>query len=119
MTTIASMDRRAHVTAAFQERFGAVPTLWARSPGRVDLMGSHTDYNPRYVLTLAIGRDTWIAARPRDDRTVRICTLNLEVESHFDLDHLVADPQQPWSNYVRGVAAVLRAEGRKLRGFDG
>ena len=45
--------------------FGGAPAVWARAPGRVDLMGSHTDYNLGYVMTMTIDRDTWIAARPR------------------------------------------------------
>lgn len=82
-------------------------------------MGSHTDYNLGFVLTLPIGHDTWIAARPRQDRTVRLYAMNLGAESSFDLDRIVADPQQRWSNYPRGVAQVLQSEGFALPGFDG
>jgi galactokinase len=103
----------------FEQRFGDTPAVWCRAPGRVDLMGSHTDYNLGYVLTLPIGYDTWIAVRPREDRTVRLFSLNLEAEASFSLDHIVPDLQARWSNYVRGVAQVLQAEGLKLTGFDG
>jgi galactokinase len=82
-------------------------------------MGSHTDYNLGYVLTLPIGYDTWIAARPRADRTVRLYSLNLEAEASFSLEHIVPDSQARWSNYVRGVAQVSQADGLKLTGFDG
>jgi galactokinase len=112
-------QRQSRVRQTFEERFGATPSLWCRAPGRVDLMGSHTDYNLGYVLTLPIGYDTWIAARPREDHTVRLYSLNLEAETSFSLDDIVADPQQRWSNYARGVAQVLRAEGLKLTGLDG
>ena len=74
------------MTRLFQDRFAALPTLWARAPGRVDLMGSHTDYNLGYVLTLPIGLDVWIAARPRDDSTVRLYSANLDAEASFDLN---------------------------------
>jgi galactokinase len=111
--------RRDLVTQVFHQRFGTAPTLWARAPGRVDLMGSHTDYNLGYVLTLPIGRDTWIAARPRPDRTIRLYAQNLEAESSFQLDRLVPDADERWSNYPRGVAAVLQAESLALCGFDG
>ena len=117
MTT--STARRQQVAQVFQQRFGTQPALWARAPGRVDLMGSHTDYNLGYVLTLPIGRDTWIAANPRPDRNVRLYSLNLDAENAFSLDHLVADNVQRWSNYPRGVASVLQHGGRKLCGFDG
>jgi galactokinase len=112
-------QRQEELAKAFHQRFADAPSLWCRAPGRVDLMGSHTDYNLGYVLTLPIGYDTWIAARPRADRTVRLYSLNLEAEASFSLDHIVPDPLARWSNYVRGVAQVLQAEGLKLTGFDG
>jgi galactokinase len=112
-------QRKNRIGRVFERLFGAPPTLWSRAPGRVDLMGSHTDYNLGCVLTLPIGLDTWIAARPRGDGTVCLHSMNLELDSSFQLNQIVADPQQRWSNYVRGVASVLRAEGLALRGFDG
>lgn len=111
--------RFAQISAVFQTRYGAAPSCWCRAPGRVDLMGSHTDYNLGWVLTLPIDRDTWIAAGPREDRMVRVYSMNLEEESSFDLDRIGADPAKRWSNYVRGVAQVLRDEGLELTGFDG
>ena len=112
-------DRRQQVAEVFQHRFGTPPQLWARAPGRVDLMGSHTDYNLGYVLTLPIGRDTWIAARPRADRHVQLYSLNLDAESTFDLDQIVPAADPRWSNYLRGVAVELQLAGYPLRGFDG
>jgi len=111
--------RREQVARLFCERFGAAPGLWARAPGRVDLMGSHTDYNLGYVLTLAISRDTWIAARANGGREVRLYAANLDGRDTFSLDRIERTAETPWSNYVRGVAAVLRAEGLRLDGFDG
>lgn len=111
--------RKQQMTAAFAAHYGADPTAWVRAPGRVDLMGSHTDYNLGYVLTLPIDRDTWIAACPRADRLVRIHSLNVEEGSSFRLDAVVHDGEFPWTDYVRGAAAVLQAEGYALAGFDG
>lgn len=68
--------RRERVARWFEEHFAGEPTVWSRAPGRVDLMGSHTDYNLGFVLTLAISRDTWVAARPRDDGIVRLYSAN-------------------------------------------
>jgi len=113
------LPRLKQVSQEFEKHFGGAPTIWCRAPGRVDLMGSHTDYNLGFVLTLPIGLDTWIAARPRADRTVRLHSMNLAAGSSFSLDHLVADPRQPWSNYLRGVALVLQGEGLGWIGFDG
>ncbi len=102
--------RRSFVAEKFAERFGASPELWSRAPGRVDLMGSHTDYNLGYVMTMTIDRDTWIAARPRSDRKVAIYSLNVEGGSEFDLDQIEPDAAAPWTNYVRGVAKFLQKD---------
>ena len=102
----------------FRERFGAEPQLWARAPGRVDLMGSHTDYNLGFVLTLPISRDTWIAARRRDDGVVRVHSMNLDADDGFRLDAIAPLVESRWTNYVRGVAATLQAEGLPLAGCD-
>jgi galactokinase len=107
------------MAAIFRHRFGHAPTLWCRAPGRVDLMGSHTDYNLGFVLTLPVGLDTWIAARPREDRVVRLHSINLGANSAFHLDRIESDPQARWSNYARGVAKVLQAEGLALTGLEG
>lgn len=111
-------DRKSLMTSTFVEHFGESPTLWSQAPGRVDLMGSHTDYNMGYVMTMTIDRTTWIAARPRSDRQVRIRSLNVAGESTFGLDQVERDEQVPWSNYVRGIAYVLQQAGHDLQGFD-
>ena len=111
--------RAARVGAAFAERFGGEPSTWCRAPGRVDLMGSHTDYNLGFVLTLPIGRDTWIAARPRRDRSVRVHSLNLDEDCVLQLDDLVPRGPRRWGDYVGGVAAVLQAEGLATSGWEG
>ena len=104
----------------FVKIFAHSPTTWTRAPGRVDLMGSHTDYNQGYVLTQAIDRDTWIAAHPREDHRVVVHSLNVDGSTEFDLNQEIEyDTQTPWSNYVRGVAEILRQEGYTLTGFDG
>ena len=107
------------VTAEFEKRYGQLPTMWGRAPGRVDLMGSHTDYNEGHVMTMAIDRDTWLAFRPRPDRQVRIASLNMSGDSTFSLDDITHDDQAPWANYVRGVAWALADEAYPLTGFDG
>jgi galactokinase len=111
--------RRDLIEVQFRQRFRGEPTVWSRAPGRVDLMGSHTDYNLGYVLTQAIDRDTWIAARPRSDGQVAIESLNLEGRGEFQIDQIEYDAAVPWTNYVRGVASVLQEEGYSLCGFDG
>jgi galactokinase len=113
------MNRNQLVEYGFNEIYGASPVMWVQAPGRVDLMGSHTDYNEGYVLTEAIDRNTWIAARPRSDRKVSVRSLNIEGVDEFSLDDIVYSGVVPWTNYVRGVADVMRREGYTLNGFDG
>src|SRR5437660_1198909 len=111
--------RRELVTRLYGEKFGGTPELWARAPGRVDLMGSHTDYNLGFVLTLPISRDTWVAARARDDGRIRLYSANLDAEDCFDLGSLEPRGKRVvWSDYVRGVAWALAGAGFSLRGFD-
>jgi galactokinase len=112
-------SRKNTISDKFQEAFGAEPIYWSRAPGRVDLMGSHTDYNMGYVMTMTIDRDTWIAARPRADRQVRIRSMNIAGEDIFSLDKIERGQDVPWSNYVRGMAYVMQAAGHELQGFDG
>jgi hypothetical protein len=100
------------------QKLAGDPQLWARAPGRVDLMGSHTDYNLGFVLTLPIGRDTWIAARRRDDGIVRVHSMNLDASDEFRLDAIEPVSESRWRNYVRGVAAILQNEGLALTGCD-
>jgi galactokinase len=111
-------DRRALLKKEFGETHGRPPAIWVQAPGRVDLMGSHTDYNLGYVLTQAIDRNTWIAAHPRRDGKVRMASLNAGGMTEFDLADISFDKATPWTNYVRGVADVFQKEGYELTGFD-
>jgi galactokinase len=72
-----------------------------------------------FVLIQAIDRNTWIAARPRDDDKVRIASINVDGFSEFDLTNITYDNETPWTNYVRGVADIFQKEGYTLSGFDG
>lgn len=116
-----TQQRQVLVADAFKRHFGTSPTIWGRAPGRVDLMGSHTDYNGGYVMTMTLDRDTWLVARPRTDRRVSIASLNLEGGCEFSLDNIrhEADEALAWTNYIRGVASVLQDAGHTLVGFDG
>jgi galactokinase len=112
-------DRFAHMTREFERIFGRRPVVWSRAPGRVDLMGSHTDYNLGYVMTMTVDRDTWLAARPREDKIVTVYSLDVPGGGQFELDDIGHDRAAPWTNYVRGVALALSEAGYPLRGFDG
>lgn len=113
-------DERARlIERKFEILFGEPATILVRAPGRVDLMGSHTDYNLGFVMTMTIDRDTWIAASPRADGMVSVHSLNLPGGGTFPLDNIEHDPDAPWTNYVRGVSLVMRKAGFELTGFNG
>ena len=112
------LERKKHVADLFRNRFGSEAQLWARAPGRVDLMGSHTDYNLGYVLTLPISRDTWIAARGNGTHNIQLHAANLNEDDSFSLDGIEKTSAKKWSNYIRGVAKVLQSEGLRTDGFD-
>ncbi len=109
---------RGLVSKDFAARFGARPEFVVRAPGRVNLIGEHTDYNDGFVMPLAIEQATWIALRPRADTTVNLYGIDHQELLRFD----AARPEHggpAWSEYPKGVAAALREEGLDLRGFDG
>ena len=86
-----------------------------RAPGRVNLIGEHTDYNDGFVLPAAIGFYTWVAIGPRRDRKLTVYSENFSESVEFDLDE-VHPISKHWSNYVRGVAVMLEQAGYPLQG---
>lgn len=111
--------RKELIIDEFAARFGGQPVACVRAPGRVDLMGSHTDYNLGYVMTMTLDRDTWLALRPRSDRIVSVQSLNLPGCSDFSLDDITHCETAPWTEYARGMAWALQEAGYALSGFDG
>ena len=103
---------------AFRSRFGAEPAFVARAPGRVNLIGEHTDYNEGFVLPIAIDRAVWIALRPRPDGQVVLHSINFGDQDIFDLGALHHD-DSGWIEYVKGVAWALQEEGYDLSGWEG
>src|SRR5262245_18362202 len=89
-----------------------------RAPGRVDLMGSHTDYNDGCVLTMAIDRAVEITGRRRDDRRLILRSTVREAGATIDLDDLNRDCMPDWARYVAGVAWALEADGYRVPGGD-
>ncbi len=112
-------ERKRWIAEEFRRRFGGPPEIWGRAPGRVDLMGSHTDYNLGYVMTMTIDRDTWLAARPRRDGKAAVYSLDIEGGGEFSLEELAPAKDRRWTEYVRGVAWALQGAGYPLAGFDG
>jgi galactokinase len=112
------MSLQQQVTQEFQKRFGTAPTAVVRAPGRVNLIGEHTDYNDGFVLPMAINRATYIALRPREDEQVVAHSLDFDETATFSLSKF-ENQQAGWSEYIKGVTWVLKAAGYTLRGWDG
>jgi galactokinase len=108
---------REALSKAFVERYGRKPRLF-RAPGRVNLIGEHTDYNQGFVLPMAIDRETVVAASTRDDRRVRAFSMSLSEEVEFNLDHPGAKRRGLWLDYLEGVAWALGQDGVNLNGAD-
>ncbi|NDK17329.1 MAG: galactokinase, partial [Armatimonadetes bacterium] len=90
--------RTERLVSEFRRRFGGSPQVCVRAPGRVPLMGSHTDYNDGFVVPAAIDRDVRIAASPRADATVRLYSLNFDQSDEFRLSDFAKADAAPWSN---------------------
>ncbi len=108
-----SIDQQA--VEAFRDRFGKSPDVVVAAPGRVNLIGEHTDYHDGYVLPMAINRRTVIAAGRRSDRRINAVSEGFG-EAGFDLDDLRPDGDG-WVEYLKGVAWALDPE--TLTGWDG
>ena len=106
------------VAERFRIIYGTSPSCLFRAPGRVNLIGEHTDYNDGFVMPAAIDFYCYAAIRSRSDRTLSVYSQQFQENIEFDLDRLAGPPRKHWSDYVRGVAAVLQDEGYPLKGAD-
>ncbi len=106
------------IRAQFEQHYGIHPRLIVRAPGRVNLIGEHTDYNDGFVCPIAIDRATYVAARPRDDDRVEVFAADLGEEDAFSLAQIERSVEHPWSNYVRGVVKGLQIADHPLGGAN-
>ncbi len=103
----------------FVAEFGEAPAFIVRAPGRVNLIGEHTDYNDGFVFPLAIDRAAWIALRPRADASVFAISLDMNERRQLALDDLRRPAELTWMDYLAGVAWALTERGYALRGWEG
>jgi len=101
----------------FRDKYSADPRIF-RAPGRVNLIGEHTDYNDGFVLPASINRETRVAAAPRNDHKVSVFSLTFNSETEFQLDEDDPRPTGHWSDYVRGVAYMLALGKHPIRGAN-
>lgn len=110
----------AKLQAAFGEQFGAEPAHVVKAPGRVNLIGEHTDYNDGFVMPCAVEYHTLVAISPRDDNQVEALAIDWQGEMDcFSLtDQIVFHDSQMWSNYIRGVVREMQGMGYTLTGCN-
>lgn len=104
------------ITGKFNELYGEEPLLF-RSPGRVNLIGEHTDYNNGFVLPAAIEKAIYFAISKRDDLKVNLFAYDLNESDEFDITNLIF-VKGKWSNYLKGVIDQLNKMGHKYNGFN-
>ncbi len=116
-------ERTRRILAEFRDRFGTHAATVVRAPGRVNLLGEHTDYNEGYVLPIAIDRSVLVAAKPRQDLIVNLYSANYRRAISFTLGEAGARAGSGgggdrFKSYVRGVGECLREQGYALQGMD-
>jgi galactokinase len=107
--------KSAELARRFEDLFGSPPRIF-RAPGRVNLLGEHTDYNDGFVMPCAIGFSTRVAIFPRQDRKLVIRSEEFSEQFEFDLDNLPSRGKGIWSDYVLGIAVMLRQTGHSTPG---
>ena len=114
-----SLDLMAERSAElFAKCFGHAPRWIVAAPGRVNLIGEHTDYNDGFVLPMAIERHIIIAADRNADQEVMVHSITTGETASFGISPRVGPGQPTWSNYVRGVVAGFQRLGKSVAGFD-
>lgn len=114
------MTLQTRISTVFEAQFGAAPRYFVQAPGRVNLIGEHTDYNDGFVLPCAINYQTLVAATPRDDDQVRVVAADYDGQTDsFTLSaDLQSHPDYLWANYIRGVLKHLILRGHSFQGMD-
>ena len=110
--------KRADIVTLFEKAFGGPPDHVAATPGRVNLIGEHTDYSDGWVLPMALDREVFVAVRRRDDARLHMISADYAEESQWSLKELTPRPGKAWSNYVAAAIWALGQEGYHLSGAD-
>ncbi|MCH2174142.1 MAG: galactokinase [Lentisphaeria bacterium] len=100
----------------FVERFGFSPVAIGRAPGRLEILGNHTDYNEGFVLSCATDRNTWFVVAPCEDES-EAYSIAFNSKVNFDVNNLEKAPHGDWGNYIRGVITELQKRGHTIQNF--
>ncbi|MFR2698389.1 MAG: galactokinase family protein, partial [Proteus mirabilis] len=109
-----------NVTHSFTSILGYAPTHFIQAPGRVNLIGEHTDYNDGFVLPCAIDYQMVVSAAKRDDNLIRVIAVDYQnAQDQFSLEHPIEFlPNKMWANYIRGVIHFLQQAKYVFQGMD-
>ena len=102
----------------FRAAFGNEPAYVVHAPGRLELLGNHTDYNDGLVMSVAVDREISIASSPRNDGRIELVSSAFPTREIFPIDRLEKNPSAPWTNYIKGVLLCLRQRGVHFTGFN-
>ncbi|HYG22840.1 MAG TPA: galactokinase [Verrucomicrobiae bacterium] len=106
------------ISTLFKKHFNQTSTHTVRAPGRLELLGNHTDYNDGLVMALAVDRYIFFAASPRTDGKIELISSAFPQPEVFTVDRIEKNPAAPWANYVKGVLLQLRQRGVHFSGFN-
>lgn len=106
------------VQTLFKKHFGFTPTHLVQAPGRLELIGNHTDYNDGLVMALAVDRYIYIASSPRSDGKVELVSSAFPEKDVFSAHEFKKNPAAPWANYLKGVLDQLHKRGVHSGGFN-
>jgi galactokinase len=106
------------VATLFKRQFGHKPPHVVQAPGRLELLGNHTDYNAGLVMALAVNKYVYVAATPRTDGKVKLIAAAFPHAEEFSVSDLKKNPAAPWADYVKGVIEQLRRRGARVGGFN-
>jgi galactokinase len=112
-------DSNNEVITHFKKHFGHAPPHIVRAPGRLELLGNHTDYNQGLVLALAVDRFVYLASAPRTDGRIELASSAFPERERFSTSQIEKNPAAPWADYVKGVLIELRKRGVPFGGFNG
>ncbi len=102
----------------FKERFAYAPTHLAQAPGRLELLGNHTDYNLGLVLSIAVDKYVFMAASPRTDGKIELVSSAFPEREKFSISEIKTNPAAPWADYIKGVLLQLRKHHVHFAGFN-
>ncbi len=118
LTTTSPATGTLEVQKLFKEKFGYTPTHTVKAPGRLELIGNHTDYNQGLVMSIAVDKYLFIAASPRTDGKIELVSTAFPEREIFTISEFKKNPATPWADYVKGVLDQLRKHQVNFTGFN-